>query len=111
MKKISKKIISSKGIRLSTKDGKQETGRIYLYLLYNDLHPEPVGYLEDLFINEKYRGQGIGTELIQQLVKEAKKHKCYKIVATSRKARPKVHKLYQKLGFEKRGYEFRMNLK
>jgi hypothetical protein len=35
---------------------------------------------------------------------------CSKLVATSRASRPKVHALYERLGFEKYGVEFRMNL-
>ena len=34
---------------------------------------------------------------------------CYKLIATSRTSRPKVHELYQRLGFESHGVEFRMN--
>jgi len=34
---------------------------------------------------------------------------CYKLIATSRTSRPKVHELYQRLGFENHGVEFRMN--
>jgi len=36
---------------------------------------------------------------------------CYKLVATSRASRPRVHELYERLGFENYGVEFRMNLK
>ncbi|MEO0537352.1 MAG: hypothetical protein AAF215_26285 [Cyanobacteria bacterium P01_A01_bin.123] len=34
---------------------------------------------------------------------------CYKLIATSRTSRPKVHDLYQRLGFTQQGFEFRID--
>lgn len=90
------------------KDGR-EVGRAYLYLVYNDLHDAPYGLMEDVFVDESYRGQGIGTELTNTVIAKAKEVGCYKLLATSRMSRPGVHALYEKLGFEKYGFEFRMN--
>ena len=45
-----------------------------------------------------------------KIIAEAKKLNCYKIVATSRYERTGVHKLYEKLGFENFGIEFKMYL-
>lgn len=85
-------------------------GRAYLYLIHNDLHSKPYGLLEDVFVEEEYRGQGIGTKLIQAVIKEAKEKGCYKLIGTSRHFRPKVHEMYEKLGFKNYGVEFRINL-
>ena len=100
------------GIKFSVKnDGGEEVGRAFLYLMHNDLHEEPFGLLEDVFIKESERGGGIGTELVKNVIKKAEEVGCYKLIATSRHSRPKVHALYEKLGFENHGIEFRMEFK
>lgn len=90
-------------------DGKQ-IGRAYLYLIYNGLHENPYGLMEDVFVEEEFRGKGIGTALVQSVIAEAKRLGCYKLIGQSRYGREKVHELYQKLGFEDHGKNFRMNL-
>ena len=107
---IEKRDIQAKGVKLvAIADGK-EVGRAYLYLMTNDLHDKPFGFMEDVFVEEEYRSQGIGTALIDALVQEAKRRGCYKIIATSRHSRPKVHDLYLKLGWYDHGKEFRIDL-
>ena len=90
-------------------DGKR-VGRAFLFIIYNDLHQKPYGLLEDVFVEEKYRGKGIGKELIKRVIEKAKELGCYKLIATSRFEREMVHKLYENLGFKKWGYEFRLDL-
>lgn len=104
------KDILSKAIRISEEQGGKEVGRAYLYLINNDLNEKPYGLLEDVFVDESCRGQGIGSDLVNEVLKKAKELGCYKVIATSRHERPKVHDLYQKLGFKDHGKEFRMDL-
>jgi GNAT superfamily N-acetyltransferase len=96
--------------RLSVEREGKEVGRAYLYLIRNDLREAPYGFMEDVFVDESCRGQGIGTELTNAVVTKAKEVGCYKLLATSRTTRPEVHALYEKLGFIKWGFEFRMDL-
>jgi len=108
--KISKKKIEASGIKFFVeKDGK-EVARAFLYVMTNDLKKEPFGFLEDLFVDETLRGQGIGTQLLNMVIAEAKNLGCYKLVATSRYEREGVHKMYEKNGFENFGIEFKMYL-
>jgi len=107
---IKKKSVAGKGVKLFVQDKGKEIARAYLYILKNDLHKEPFGFMEDVFVDEKYRSQGLGTLLVKEIVKEARKSGCYKLIATSRYERSKVHELYLKLGFADYGKEFRMNL-
>lgn len=107
--KFKEKIIKTKGILFTVFYGNQEIGRAFLYLIYNKLHKKPYGLLEDVFIEEKFRGQGIGKEVVKRVIDKAKKFGCYKLIATSRFNRRNVHNLYQKLGFKKWGYEFRID--
>ena len=99
----------SKAFRIAVHENNKEVGRAFLYLIYNNLHSNPYGLVEDVFVNEEFRGKGVGTLLMKKLVEEAKNHKCYKLLATSRHERENVHKLYEKVGFKKHGFEFRID--
>lgn len=106
---FSSRDVSAKGIRVSVADDGVEVGRAYLYLMHNDLHKQPFGLMEDVYIDELYRGQGAGSRLVEKIVELAKEANCYKLIATSRTSRPKVHDLYEKLGFTQHGVEFRID--
>lgn len=108
---MKKQKINAKGIKFSIKKDNKEVARAYLYLMKNDLHKQSFGFMEDVFIDESSRSKGYGTKIIKKIIKEAKKQNCYKLIATSRYPRNKVHKLYKKLGFEDWGKEFRINFK
>lgn len=105
---ISTRNIPALGIRFSVAQDGKEVGRAFLYVLHNDLHKEPFGFMEDVFIEQTTRGKGLGTKLVNEVITEAKKQNCYKLIATSRTERTKVHELYERLGFKKWGVEFRM---
>jgi GNAT superfamily N-acetyltransferase len=98
------------GIRISVIDDGTEVGRAYIYIMRNDLHDQPFGLMEDVYVDETYRGKGVGSELVKQVIELAKKANCYKLIATSRTSRPRVHELYQRLGFTQHGVEFRVDL-
>jgi GNAT superfamily N-acetyltransferase len=100
----------ARGIRFSIAGPEGEVARAYLYVMTNDLHDAPFGLLEDVFVAESERGGGLGTALVNEVIAAAREAGCYKLVATSRAARPKVHELYERLGFASYGLEFRMNL-
>jgi len=70
------------------------------------------GRIEDVVVDEKLRGQGIGTTLIKKLITEGKKLHFKRIDLTSKPARIVANTLYQTLGFTK--YEtnvYRLKLK
>ncbi len=110
MIEIKTNTIESKAIKFSIVESQQEIARAYLYLIQNDLHQEPFGLLEDVYVTEDNRGQGLGTQLVKQVIQQAQEQGCYKLIATSRKSHPKVHQLYTRLGFQEYGLEFRLNL-
>ena len=100
----------SRGIKFLYMINDQVVGRAYLYLMHNDLHDEPFGFIEDVYVNEEHRGKGIGKELMKELINEAKEQKCYKIVLTSRYIRENVHKFYKDLKFEDYGKAFKLKM-
>ena len=95
---------------MEIKDGKKVVGRAFLYIIQNGLHKRPYGLMEDLFVVETYRSQGLGKKLILALISEAKKRRCYKLIGTSRTFRTQIHTFYERFGFKKYGFEFRMDL-
>ncbi len=60
------------------------------------------GVINDVVVDEKYRGQGIGKRLTKALVKEAKKEKADCVDLTSNPKRIAANAMYQNLGFKKR---------
>ncbi len=95
------------GIRISYRIGRREIARARLYILKNDLHSRPFGFLEDVFVDPEFRGQGLGKRINEEVIRAATEAGCYKIVATSRFERKKVHAMYKDLGYEEYGIEFR----
>lgn len=110
MTEIAREERPARGIRFSIDGASGEVARAYLYIMTNDLHDAPFGLLEDVFVAESERGGGLGTALVNEVIAAARGAGCYKLVATSRALRPKVHELYERLGFTNYGIEFRMNL-
>jgi len=96
-------------VKFTVEENGKEVGRASLYVLWNDLHQEPYGLLEDVFVDEVCRGKGYGRELVHAVIDEGKKINCYKLIATSRESRTEVHAMYEKYGFKKYGLEFRIN--
>jgi ribosomal protein S18 acetylase RimI-like enzyme len=57
-------------------------------------------YIEDVIVDEAYRGQGLGEKLVRALIETAKQKGVRSITLTSRSERVAAHKLYEKLGFK-----------
>lgn len=106
--RIKQKIIKANGIKFFIEDDGKEVARAYLYILLNE-HDRPFGLLEDVFVGEAYRSRGLGGKLLKEIIKTAEREDCYKLIGTSRYARPKVHEWYLRLGFKDQGKEFRMD--
>jgi GNAT superfamily N-acetyltransferase len=102
--------VESRGIRFAVQKSGQEVGRAYLYIMRNDLHQQPFGLMEDVFVNEESRGSRLGSILVERVMQAAREAGCYKLIATSRHERPRVHELYKRLGFSNHGLEFRIKL-
>lgn len=102
---------NSRAIKIHINNDKNiEIARGYLYLIKNDLHDQPYGLIEDIFVDKNYRNNGLGNKILLALIKEAKDNNCYKLLAQSRHANKTIHDWYGKLGFENYGLNFRLNL-
>lgn len=110
MEIISFKIEKSSGIKIEAREGEKILGWAYLYVLQNDLHKEPFGFMENIFVQEAYRGKGLGKQLVERIIQEAKRANCYKLIGTSRYENSVAQTLYEKIGFQDHGKEFRIDL-
>lgn len=67
--------------------------------------------LEDVVIDPRYRGQGIGTKLVNFVIEEAVRAGVKSLNLTSRPERESANLLYLKVGFQKRDTNvYRMDL-
>lgn len=55
-----------------------------------------IGYIEDIVIDKDFRRRGYGNFLIQEIVKEARKLNCYKVVL---QCNPDKYEFYESCGF------------
>lgn len=66
--------------------------------------------VESVRVAEKYRGQGIGAEMMEWVIKRARKRGCHIMQLTSHKSRMDAHHFYEKLGFKKSHIGMKINL-
>ena len=60
------------------------------------------GYLEEMVVDEAYRGRGIGTDLTKKLIAFARAKKVSHIELTSRPHRTAAIALYESVGFKQK---------
>ena len=60
----------------------------------------PIGYIENVVTDEKWRGKGVGTKLLNAAVEMAKSQNCYKVFLESGITRTGAHEFYKSLGFD-----------
>lgn len=77
------------------------------YAIVNNLWQEgQISYVYAMVVDEKYRGKGIGSGLINEIINRAKHSGLKRVELDSGFPREKAHAFYLKLGFEKRAYLF-----
>ena len=70
------------------------------------------GLLEDVVVDEKYRGRGIGERIILEAISLAKSKSADRINLTSRQERTEARKLFESLGFTQQETDvFRLEFK
>lgn len=79
-------------------EGKKVIGYAFYFFTYSTFLAKPTLYLEDLFISEKYRSEGIGKKLFDELIKIAKKKKCGRLDFTVLDWNKNAMRFYKRLG-------------
>jgi ribosomal protein S18 acetylase RimI-like enzyme len=93
----------------------EQTGRIrgsYALLIMHNLGHlgAPSALVEDVAVDPASQGEGIGQAMMRHAMAEARAAGCYKLALSSNAKRERAHAFYEKLGFERHGYSFRINL-
>jgi len=68
----------------------------------------PWAVMENLIIDRRYRGLGLGRRLVEHVMTAAREAGCHKLVLTSDKRRRDAHRFYRDLGFEASAHGFRL---
>ncbi|MDN6858012.1 GNAT family N-acetyltransferase [Pseudomonas sp. CAN2814] len=66
--------------------------------------------LEDMVVDSRARGQGIGQALIGRAVEWARGWKCYKLALSSHQDREMAHRFYAAMGFAPHGVSLALRL-
>ena len=97
-------IVEDKNIRLIVaRDGKKIIGMASLYIIHK--LGKHKGSVEDVVVDDAYRGQQLGKRLMEVLLDEARRSKLTQLDLTSNPDRIAAHKLYERLGFKQRETE------
>jgi GNAT superfamily N-acetyltransferase len=67
--------------------------------------------VESVRVDEKYRGQGIGKEMMKWVIERAKKENCISMQLTTNSERTDAHRFYENLGFERSHLGMKLKLK
>ena len=101
-KALSKIILDPKiGIILIAKDDDKILGMVNLLFTESTALGSKVALLEDMVVLSSSRGRGIGSQLIDYAISEAKKAGCKRITLLTDIENTKAQSFYQKKGFVK----------
>ena len=66
----------------------------------------PSAVIEDVVVDPKWQGQGIGKMMMQEALKICNRKGCYKVVLSANLKRERAQAFYESLGFERHGYSY-----
>lgn len=69
-----------------------------------------ISYIYAMVVDEKQRGKGYGTKLLNEAIAKSKEQGMKRVELDSGFQREEAHKFYEKLGFEKRAFLFSYTL-
>jgi ribosomal protein S18 acetylase RimI-like enzyme len=67
-------------------------------------------HIDELIVDEKHRGSGLGTQLLQEIIEHARRRGCVRVELDSSFHRKMAHAFYERNGFENRAYLFSKRL-
>jgi len=86
-------------ILLAEHDG-QVAGLLSYSLNLNLWHAAAGCYIADVFVRESLRGKGVGTGLLQYILKKAESEGCAELSLTVETDNPRAQALYKRLGID-----------
>lgn len=88
----------------------EAAGTLVLAILPNLAHGgAPYAVVENVVVDEEYRGEGVGKALVREAMRRAKRAGAYKLALCSNAGLTEAHEFYRALGFEQThvGFEVR----
>jgi GNAT superfamily N-acetyltransferase len=83
--------------------GEAVEGYVALHWVPYLMHSSPDGYISELFIRDRARGQGIGARLLETVEAEARKRGCKRLMLLNMRQRESYQRgFYAKHGWEER---------
>ena len=77
-------------------------------LLVEQRFGDPLGHIENVVVKKEFRKQGLGKMIVQHIIDEAKKEKCYRITLS---CNDNNTRFYENIGMIQSGNEMRKMLK
>ena len=82
-------------------------GTFALLIMDNLAHMgAPSGVVEDVVVQSRCRGQGVGRRMMRFAMERCREAGCYKLALSSNLKRARAHSFYESLGFQRHGYSF-----
>jgi ribosomal protein S18 acetylase RimI-like enzyme len=75
-------------------------------VMRNLWQPGRIAYVYAMVVDEKARGNGVGTTLMETVLEDARRRGIVRVELDSAFHREQAHRFYEKLGFDKRAYLF-----
>jgi GNAT superfamily N-acetyltransferase len=92
-------------------NGPRVVGTFALLVMDNLGHRgAPSAIVEDVVVAPDSQGSGVGQRMMGFAIARAREKGCYKLMLSSNLKRERAHAFYDKLGFERHGYSFRIDL-
>jgi GNAT superfamily N-acetyltransferase len=92
-------------------DGSRIVGTFALLVMDNLGHRgAPSAIVEDVMVAPDVQGGGVGRRMMGFAIERAREKGCYKLMLSSNLKRERAHAFYEKLGFTRHGYSFRVDL-
>jgi GNAT superfamily N-acetyltransferase len=70
----------------------------------------PSGVVEAVAVAPALQGRGVGRAMMAHAIEHCRGRGCYKLTLSSNLKRNNAHAFYERLGFERHGYSFRIDL-
>ena len=84
-------------------------GTVFLQIVPNLAHnARPWANIENVVVDSRYRGQGLGRLLIEHTLAICREAGCYKVQLMSSNKRKEAHQFYRSMGFKDAALGFRI---
>jgi GNAT superfamily N-acetyltransferase len=103
-------LVSDSKVYLCAVDGESVTGFVSLTIKNNLWQAAKLGHIDELVVDQKHRGRGLGTRLLNAIMAVAKERGCTRVELDSAFHRKEAHTFYERHGFENRAYLFSKSL-